>query len=171
MNKIDLELRRLFLPIAVVEHHQLFEPKLSTYDISDRLGAIWKDIQKEAQAKPFTLDADCILAINQRIAKSFDTKPGAFLNRESWPEFIEACGDITEDPAHVSSWIFSSLYWKHLTHFKLATAWIFINILRLQHGFPEYSLSLGNLGAFLDSLSASGPPIYDGQTFYPEDYS
>jgi hypothetical protein len=171
MDKEQRELRQLFMPIAVVEHHQMLGPRLDVYDICDRLGEIWKEMQKEAETKSFTLDADCILGINERIAKSFNADPGSFLNKEDWLNFTDACGSIEEETSHTLSWLFSALYWHHLTHFKLATVWLFINALRLQYGFPEYRLSLDKLGTFLDSLSGSGPPLYDGQTFYPEDYS
>lgn len=171
MDKEKLELRELFIPIAVVEHHQMPVPHLDVFDISDRLAGIWIEFKKETQTNLFTLDTSCILAINTRIAKSLNGEPGTFRDEEHWKPFIAACGRIEEDPAHVSSWIFSALYWKYLTQFKLSTAWLFINAFRLQHGFSTYRLSMNKLGAFLDSLSASGPPIYDGQTFYPEDYS
>ncbi len=171
MNEKDREMRQLFIPIAVIEHHHMLEPALSVYDICDRLGHIWVEIQEEARANTFTLDADCVLRTNERIASSFNAKPGAFLDKDDWPSFIEACGSIEEDTAHTLSWIFSALYWNHLTRFKLATVWLFTNAIRIQYGLPEYRLTLEKLGAFLDSLSGSGPPLYDGQTFYPEDYS
>jgi len=165
------EARKMFMPIAVIEHHNLIEPTVDAFDISDRLGEIWKEIQEEVKVKAFTLGADCVLALNERIAKSFNLAPGTFLKKEEWPSFIEECGSIEEDPSHVLSWIFSALYWNHLTKLKLSTVWLFINAIRIQHNLPENRLALDKLGSFLDSLSGSGPPIYDGQTFYPEDYS
>ena len=69
------------------------------------------------------------------------------------------------------SWIFAALYWDHLSRFKLATTWFFVNAIRIQHGLPEYRLTLDKLGPFLGSLSGAGPPTSDGQTFYPEVYS
>jgi hypothetical protein len=171
MDKEKLELRGLFIPIAVVEHHQMPAPHLDVFDISDRLAGIWTEIKKETETSLFTLDTSSIFAINTRIAKSLNGEPGTFRNEEDWPPFIAACGRIEEDPAHVLSWMFSALYWRHLTQFRISTAWLFVNALRLQHGFSTYRLSMNKLGAFLDSLSSSGPPIYDGQTFYLEDYS
>jgi hypothetical protein len=84
---------------------------------------------------------------------------------------LKNMGSIEDDPYHFCSWIFSALYWDHVTRFKLATAWFFTNAIRIQHKLPEYRVSLDRLGPFLASLSGSGPPIYDGQTFYPDDYS
>jgi hypothetical protein len=66
---------------------------------------------------------------------------------------------------------FSPPYWDHLTKFRLSTAWLFTNAIRIRHKLPEYGLALDKLGAFLVSLSGSGPTIYDGQTFSPDDYS
>jgi hypothetical protein len=164
-------MRQKFTPIAVLEHHQMIDPVLSVYDICDRLGPVWLEIRREAQAYTFTLDADCIQSINGRIARSLSMNTGVFRDKEGWANFLNACGSIEDDPAHVCSWIFSALYWNHLTQFRLATAWLFTNAIRIQHKLPEYGLELDKLGALLVSLSGSGPPIYDGQTFYPEDYS
>jgi hypothetical protein len=172
-------MRKKFMPIAVLEHHQMIGPVLSAYDICDRLGPVWLEIRREAQAGTFTLDADCIQGINERIARSLGMDAGIFRDKEGWARFIDACASITgsieasieDDPAHICSWILSALYWNHLTQFRLSTAWLFMNAIRIQHKLPEYGLELDKLGAFLDSLSGSGPPIYDGQTFYPEDYS
>ncbi len=159
------------MPIAILEHHHLLDPDLDIYDICDRLGEIWPKIQQEAQSGAFTLNADCILVLNERIARLFDTEPVIFRNNDDWLTFVNECGSIDEDPAHICSWFLSALYWNHLTRFKLATAWIYVNALRIQHGYPVYRLAIAKLGPFLESLSGSGPPIYDGQTFDPEQYS
>ncbi|HCG52441.1 MAG TPA: hypothetical protein DEX10_03450, partial [Betaproteobacteria bacterium] len=88
-----------------------------------------------------------------------------------WSKFVQECGSIDEDPSHTFSWIMSALYWGHLTRLRLPTAWLYTNALRAQHGLPEYRLSLSKLGGFLNALAGSGPPVYDGQTFYPDAYS
>ena len=161
--------RQKFMPIAILEHHQMIDPVLDVYDICDRLGPVWLEIRREAQAHTVTLDAHCIQSINERIARSLGMDAGIFRNKEGWASFLDG-GGITED-GPVYNWIFSTLYWDHLTKFRLSTAWLFTNAIRIQHKLPEYGLALDKLGAFLDSLSGSGPPIYDGQTFSPEDYS
>lgn len=171
LNKQQREMRAYFKAIAVVEHHVLSDSVLSVYDICDRLGQVWPEIQKEAHASAFTLDADCILALNTRIARSLDAEPGTFRNKGDWLSLVENCGDIDDDPSHVYSWIFSSLYWTHLSCFKLATAWVYVNALRIQHGYPEYRLATEKLGPFMESLCGAGPPLFDGQTFYPECFS
>ena len=161
-------MRQKFMPIAVLEHHQMIDPVLSDYDICDRLGALWIEIRREAQADTFTLDADCIQSINERIARSLGMDAGVFRNKEGWASALDAI--ITED-GPVWNWLFSHLYWDHLTKFRLSTTWLFTNAIRIQNKLPEYSLAMNKLGVFLDSLSGSGPPTYDGQTFYPENYS
>jgi len=160
--------RQKFLPIAILEHHQMNDPALNVYNICDRLGALWLEIRREAQANAFTLDADCIQSINERIARSFGTDAGIFRNKEGW---VSALEDVVTEDGAVHNWLFSLLYWDHITKFRLSTAWLFTNAIRIQDKFPEYDLRLDKLGAFLESLSGSGPPTYDGQTFYPEDYS
>jgi hypothetical protein len=160
-----------FMPIAVLEHHQMIDPVLDVFDICERLGPLWLEVQHEAEACTFTLDPDCVQSINERIAKSLDMDAGIFRDKERWAIFIDACGSIEDDPSHVCSWIFSAIYWNHITQFRISTAWFFTNAIRIQHKLPEYGLALDKLGAFLDSLSGSGPPLYDGQTFYPEAYS
>ena len=167
-------MRQKFMPIAILEHHQMIDPVLDVYDICERLGPVWLEIEREAQAHTFTLDSDCVQSINERIARSLGTDAGIFRDKEGWATFIhaqEGNGGIDDDPAHVSSWIISVLYWTHLTQFRLSTVWLFTNAIRIQHKLPEYGLALDKIGAFLCSLSGSGPPIYDGQTFYPGDYS
>jgi hypothetical protein len=162
------------MPIAVLEHHQKIDPVLSPYDICDRLGQLWPEIQRETEANGFTLSPDSVLSINERVARSLGMQGGVFRDRDGWSRFVaelEDMGSIDDDPSHMCSWIFSALYWNHLDRFKLATAWFFTNAIRIQHKLPEYRVTLDRLGHFLDGLSGSGPPLYDGQTFYPEDYS
>ena len=150
----------------------MIAPVLSVYDICDRLGPVWLEIRREAQAQCFTLDADCVQSINERIARSLGMDAGIFRNKEGWARFmLDTSGAIEDDPAHVCSWMLSALYWDHLTQLRLSTAWFFTNAIRIQHKLQEYGLELDKMGPFLESLSASGPPLYDGQTFYPEDYS
>jgi hypothetical protein len=107
--------------------------------------------------------------MNERIARSFGMDAGIFRNKEGWASFLDEGGNTEDGPVY--SWIFSTLYRDHLTKFRLSTAWLFTNAIRIQHKLPEYGLALDKLGAFLVSLSGSGPPIYDGQTFSPDDYS
>ena len=171
MDNETCEQREQFMSIAVCEHHQMREPTISVFEICDRLQAIWDTTTLEAQAERLTLDAVTIMALNNRIAATFGAGPGVFQRQNDWQLFLDECGDINDDPSHVCSWIFSSLYWKHLPQFRLATAWIFVNGIRLQHGLAGYRLSLNKLGPFLESLSGSGPPLFDGQSFYSEDYA
>lgn len=159
------------MPIAVVEHHRMLKPGLSPYDIAGCLGHVWEEIQTEAHINSLTLEADSVLAINERIAISLNAAPGEFIGKDDWSSFIRECGSIEDDPTRTFSWILSALYWNHLTRFRLATAWLYTNALRKKLGFPEYRLTLDLLGPFLKSLSGSGPPLYDGQTFFPEHYS
>ena len=42
-------MRQKFMPIAVLEHHQMIDPVLSDYDICDRLGALWLEIRRVAR--------------------------------------------------------------------------------------------------------------------------
>ena len=111
------------------------------------------------------------MKINNRIASSLGGTGGEFLDPLDWEQFVEECDDFDEDPEHIGAWHFSALYWKHLTSYKLSTCWIYINMLRIKHDLPTYSLSESKVGAFMRSLSASGPPIYDGQTFYVGNFS
>ena len=164
------KLRRELMPVVIIEHHKMFNPNLSTYDICDLLGGVWEEIEKEAEFKKSNFSAEYILEINNRLCSSLNMSPGTFENAEKWDDFVDSCGCVEEDPDHVLNWIFSSLYWTRLTKLRLATSWIFINGIRIQYGFPKLIMPIENIGRFLDSLSGSGPPIYDGQTFYIETY-
>jgi hypothetical protein len=174
MDEETLETRRLFMPVAVIEHQQMFNPNLSTYDICERLGELWEEVQKEAEAKVYGLEADKILALNVRVASALGGEQGEFLDHDGWLDFVkelDEIGSLEDDDGHVYNWIFAELYWQHLTRFRFATVWIFINALNLQRGFPINQLSIENLGSFLASLSGAGPPIFDGQTFFAQHYS
>jgi hypothetical protein len=169
-----VEARQLFEPIAIVEHHQMFNPNISPYDICERLGVLWKEVQKEAKSDAFSLDADMILALNTRVALALSSEPGDFVNRDGWLDFLNELnemGSLEKDDGHAYNWIFAKLYWQHLTRFRFATTWILVNALNLQRGHEIDRLSLDNLGSFLDSLSGAGPPISDGQTFFAQSYS
>jgi len=161
----------LYLAIATVEHHLLPHSSLSTYDIAERLVFVWRSIQEDMESGVLPLGVDCIRSISKRIAVSLESESGEFLDERKWLLFTDACGSITDNPEQVLSWHFSSLYWNHLTKFKFATAWLYMNGLRVHYGLPAIHLTLQNLGRCLASLSGSGPPLYDGQTFYPDDYA
>jgi len=165
------ESRDWFMAVALFEQLQLIEPVLDDVAIAERLGTVWRDIQPDIAKKAFVLDADCVLALNGRIAKALDSEPGEFRDRAGWIKFVEECGPYEDDSNHVPNWIFAELYWKHVTRFRLATVWIFINALKQQRGEPLNRLSVPRLGDFLNSLSGAGPPISDGQTFFAQDYS
>jgi hypothetical protein len=148
-------MRQLFMPIAVTERHVQTCSQLSTYDLAERLVEVWGELEKDALSEAISLQPDCILGINARIAKAMDAEPGTFNRESDWPQFVEACGSIED----------------RLTRFKLSTAWLYTNALRVQLRLPALYLSFDRLGPFLESLSGSGPPLYDGQTFYLEDYA
>jgi hypothetical protein len=158
------------MPIAVVEHHRLLSPNLSPLDICKRLETLWYEIRQEAEMRAFTLQPESIVDINKRVSSVLDIGDCIFLDREGWLNFIKDLPNIEDDPSHICSWIFSTLYWNHLVQCRLATAWFFVNAIRIQNALPEYRLSLSRIGEFLDSLSRAGPPLFDGQTFYPEHY-
>ena len=168
------ERRQLWMPIAVLEHHQMVDPVLSHLDVGDRLSLLWPEIRRDAEANAFTLDPDSILSVNERVARSLDLDGRVFRNRDGWLSFVselDVAANIDSDPAHLCSWMSLALYWSHLSRCKLATAWFFTNAIRIQHKLPEYLLAMEKVGPFLDHLSVAGPPIHDGQCFYPEDYS
>ncbi len=160
-----------FLPIAVVEHHMGAYRDLSSHDVADRLEALWGEVRKDALAGVITSDAQCIQALNARIALALQVAEGMFTDPKGWSEFTESCGRIEDAPGQVLSWHFSNLYWHQLTQLKFATSWLYTNARRAQVSLPELDLQLESLGRFLASLSGSGPPLFDGQTFYPEDYA
>ncbi|MDH5731464.1 MAG: hypothetical protein OEZ58_20965 [Gammaproteobacteria bacterium] len=166
------EAREMFMAVAVIEHHISSLQKFSTYELCEKFADVWGIFEKKALSKEVKLDASYVMDINNEIANSLELEEGKFNKEEEWKNLLESCGDmLEEDPEHVISWIFSSLYWDHLTQVKLVTAWFYANSLRTQLDLPIFRLSTSNLGRFLDALSGSGPPIYDGQTFYPERFS
>jgi len=164
--------REMFMAIATVEHHISPISKLSRYDLCEIFSILWISVEEQAKSNMITFDFTSVMKINNELGKSLGLEEGDFLKREEWKNLIDSCGDvILGDPGYVISWIFSSLYWDHLTQLKLVTAWFYTNALRIQQGLPIFRLSVGHIGDFLGSLSGSGPPIYDGQTFYPDTYS
>lgn len=164
--------RDMFMAIATVEHHISPLSKLDRYDLCEIFADLWLSVEEQAKSNMITYDISSVMKINNRLGKALDLEEGDFLKKEEWKNIIDSCGDeISEDPGHVISWIFSSLYWDHLTQLKLVTAWFYTNALRIQQDLSVFRLSVGNIGDFLGSLSDSGPPIYDGQTFYPDTYS
>lgn len=144
------------------------QPCLSTSDICRRLGPLWEDIRTAALDHRWSPAADSVGELHKQVAKALGADPGAFLDRPGWERFVDECGDLDDDPAHVSGWYFAALYWSHLTRFRFTTAWLFVSALRVQRGLPELRLSLNGLGPFLKDPSAAGPPVFDGQTFYPD---
>ena len=107
-------MRQMFLPIAILEHHQMIDPKLNIYEICERLGRLWPEIRREAQACTFTLDAHCIQGIKRESRNRSAWMPGYF--EEGGQVFLD---EITEDGPEYN-WAFSALYWDHLSKFGLS---------------------------------------------------
>jgi hypothetical protein len=95
-------MRQKFMPIAILEIHQMIDPVLNEYDICERLGSVWLEIEREAQAHTFTLDADYVQSIKERIARSLGLDAGIFRDKEGWATFIDAQESIGGiDGAHL----------------------------------------------------------------------
>ncbi|BDD10316.1 hypothetical protein FUAX_27480 [Fulvitalea axinellae] len=164
-------------PIAVIEHHLLAQTdkvNLSTYDICKNLNELWGSLRKEEREEKQLIDVDFILKINGLVAESLNITPRkTFKDAQAWDNVIETETQefsISEDKYHWRCWMFSELYWNQLETLKISTCWFFYNVFNLTYGLPEEWLVMGKIGDFLDSLSGSGPPLFDGQTFYPEEY-
>ena len=168
--------REMFMPIAVFEHHQRLDPTLDRNDICVRLYDIWMQIVNDARSGVFTFESDSVLSVNHRIAESLKGESSGFQDENGWLRFLGELKSIDtidrfikEDPSHTISWMFSRLYWHHITTFRLSTVFIYTNAVRIQYGLKENRLILDKLGPFLGCLSGAGPPISDGQSFYPDD--
>ncbi|WP_375559983.1 hypothetical protein ACE193_20035 [Bernardetia sp. OM2101] len=164
-------------PIAVIEHHLLMQENtvdLSTYDICKVLNRVWESLRKEKKEMEQIIDVNYILSINYLIAESLNIPANIFFkNSEAWNSMIEIGTQefsISDDIHHWRSWLFSELYWNQLGVLKISTCWFFYNIFNINYDLQEEWLKMEKIGYFLDSLSGSGPPLYDGQTFYPNDY-
>ncbi len=176
LDQKTIAARDMFMPIALFEHHQRFESTINHLDICDLLYGIWTQITNDARSSIFTFEEDSVLSINHRIAQALKGEPSVFRDRNGWLKFLEELKSvdtierlIKEDPSHTTSWMFSQLYWNHITTFRLSTVFMFINAIRIQYGLEENRLVINKLGPFLNSLARSGPPGFDGQTFSPDD--
>ena len=159
------------LAVGVATHHSLRDRELSVYDICDRLVPVHDALMLEPKVE---LESSSVMNVNDNIADALGQSKGEFLDDPTWQSLlsmIDDCGGFTEDPAHMSGWIFSSLYWDHLSVCHFATAWFFTDALRVMHELPQLQLPTDDLGPFLRSLSGAGPPLNDGQTFFPDRYS
>ena len=164
--------RKMFMPLAIVEHHISSLQSFSTCEICEILAKAWDSTEKLAKSKQFSFETSSVLEINGYLSKAFNLEHGEFLKEEEWGLLIKETEEvIEEDPLHILNWIFSTLYWDHLTQLKLITALFYTNALRVQYGLPVYFLAFDKIGSFLETLSGSGPPIYDGQTFFLESHS
>ena len=105
MTEREREIRELFMPIAVLEHHQMVDPALSPFDICDRLGLLWPEIRRDAESNSYTLDVASVLSVNERVARSLGMEDGCvFRNRDRWVDFVgelESVGSIDDDPSHM----------------------------------------------------------------------
>lgn len=164
--------RQLLLPVATVEHQQLIDARLSTYDMVDRLVPLWREVVGQAAERRIAFDAAGVEGLHRRIAAALELEAGELVNLDLWEGFVEQCSeDIDDDPDHVLSWTFSTLYWNHLRTLRFATAWFYVSALSVQQGRSPIVISLEQLGPFLSSLSGSGPPLFDGQTFFVDRYA
>jgi hypothetical protein len=163
--------RDALLHLGIVEHHLLRDRTLSVFDICERLIPI-QDAVLELDGDVI-LDRSSVIRINNMVTRALGQRDGTFEREDEWQNLIsgiEDGGGFDQDPAHASGWIFSSLYWDHLTLCQFASAWFFTNAIRAKYQIPPLQLAPHNLGQFLGSLSGSGPPINDGQTFFPDQY-
>lgn len=171
LNEKTKKARKDFMAISVMEHHLSHLSAYSPYDLCEIFATVWENIKKNTSQDVYQLDKDFVMSINKSLTSSLGLEDGDFKNKETWLELINQdiyC--LVEDPEHIISWMFSALYWEHLTQLKLITAWLYCNVLRTQLNLPKLQLSQQHIGNFLDSLSGSGPPIHDGQTFFLHHY-
>lgn len=174
------KLKSKFLALAILEHHmfsswklkdQTFYQKFDVYEICERLNSLWIDTRKDILDKEVKFNKNFILELNIKIRDKLDIKQdNSFSNIEEWGRFIEDI-NTTDGTWDVRSWVFSHIYWGQLPCFKISTCWFYYNIFNMKHNLPEEWLVKEKIWAFLESLSSTWPPIYDGQTFYPHEYT
>lgn len=165
------------LPIAILENHypnwkidENEDEILSVNEICSGLNDIWCDMKIKKVEPNFLFKQEFILDITNQIAEKLGGIPTKeFRNPEIWKSFFTEAYH-KDDLAHSKSWIFSHLYWNQLQTFRLTTCWFYYNIFNIHHNLQEEWLIYERVNDFLISLSDAGPPIYDGQTFYPDDY-
>ena len=161
-----------FETMAIAERHFESLNRYSVSEIRQIFSDLWPIFEQMAKEKECSLSPECISNINKTISEAFEKESSEFIAVDSWRSFVDECGAyITDDPEHVFAWIFSSIYWNHVTSFKFSTALLFCSAFRVQHGFTPIFVAPENMAAFLHSLAASGPPAHDGQTFYLDRYS
>ena len=168
---MDRARRNELLHIGVVEQHLLRDRGLSAYDISDRLVPIQDGLRSSPD--DVALDEASVMDLNRSIAKALSQEEGAFEGREEWQSSIAAInelGGFIADHDHMTGWLFAALYWDHLTVCRFATAWLFTDAIRTTHELPQLQVTLAELGPYLKSLAGAGPPLHDGQTFWPQSY-
>jgi len=170
-SKVSRQRRDELFSIGLIEHHRLRERTLSAYDISERLVPVQDAVYE--RYREVALDIASVMQINRSVTQALERPDGRFEREAEWQSLLEGIedgGGFSEAPGQGSGWIFSALYWDHLTECQFATAWFFTDVLRLQYQFPRLELPTKDMGSFLWSLSGSGPPLYDGQTFFPDKY-
>ena len=163
--------RNEVLHIGVVEQHLLCDRSLSAYDISDRLIPIQDGLRSSPDI--VALDETSVMDVNRSVAKALLQEEGTFEGREEWKSSITAInelGGFMADHDHLTGWLFAALYWDHLTVCRFATAWLFTEAIRMQNELPQLQVSFAELGPYLKSLAGAGPPLHDGQTFWPQSY-
>lgn len=157
--------------LGIVEHHLIRDRGLSVNDICERLIPVQDNVLESNF--DVSLDPSSVMKINNMVAHSLEQPEGTFEREHEWKTLIsglEDAGGFESDPQHASGWLFSSLYWDHLTVCQFASAWFFTDAVRLKYQEPPLQLGPNGIGPFLDSLSGSGPPVYDGQTFFPDEF-
>ncbi len=157
--------------LGIVEHHLIRDRTLSVFDICERLIPVQDAVLNLEH--DISLDRQSVMKINNLVTRALGQPDGSFEREDDWQSFVsglEDAGGFEADPHHASGWILSSLYWDHLTVCRFASAWFFTDAFRVKYRIPPLQLVPQDIGAFLDSLSGSGPPIYDGQTFFPDEY-
>ena len=163
--------RNELLHIGVVEQHLLRDRSLSASGISERLIPVQDRLRSSLDT--IALDETSVMNVNRLITKALSQEEGAFEGREEWQSLIAAInelGGFMADHGHLTGWVFASLYWDHLTVCRFATAWLFTDAIRIQNGLPQLQVSFAELGPYLTSLGGAGPPLHDGQTFFPQSY-
>ena len=157
--------------LGIVEHHLIRDRTLGVFDICERLIPV-EDTVLEI-AKSLSLDRVSAMKVNDLVTQALGQSEGSFEREDKWLGFIsglEDAGGFGSDPMHASGWVFSALYWDHFTECRFASAWFFTNAMRIKHQASPLQLAPQKIGPFLDSLSGSGPPVFDGQTFFPDEY-
>ena len=141
-------------------------PDRTTFEIVKQLEPITDSLLDRATAGTFAFGAaECAEVLRSITDALAPTMTSQFHDIDGYDAFLKLGIDAASPDGRFvedyGDWIIASLYWSHLSHFRLLTAWLIVDALAWQECRKRLVFDDSKAADIVTQLGYAGPPCYD----------